>query len=192
MSRPAVSTIGLTRVKLAEVLGQRPEQIRAFEAMFSDVSSVLPDAVEAAAIAAAAAEVSAAAAVADAAVAVADAAAALAVSSGLDARVDVLEAQQPGHAIEDEGLPLAQRGVLNFEGAGVTVTDAGGKTLVTIPGSGSALTFEDEGTPLTQRSNINFVGAGVTVADSGGKTVVTIPGGGGGGGGSNSYFPSGW
>ena len=41
-----------------------------------------------------------------------------------------------GHAIEDEGTPLTQRDTLNFTGAGVTVTDAGGKTVVTIPGGG--------------------------------------------------------
>lgn len=38
-----------------------------------------------------------------------------------------------GHVIEDEGTPLTQRADLNFVGAGVTVTDAGGKTVVTIP-----------------------------------------------------------
>lgn len=129
MSRPNVATPVLTRAKLAEVLGQRPEQIRAFEAMFSDVNSVIPDAVEAAADSAAAAEAAAAA-------AAADAAAALAVSSGLDARVDVLEAQEPGHTIEDEGTPLTQRGVLNFVGSGVSVADSGGKTVVTISGGG--------------------------------------------------------
>ena len=42
-----------------------------------------------------------------------------------------------GHVIEDEGTPLTQQTNLNFVGAGVTVTDAGGKTVVTIPG-GSA------------------------------------------------------
>lgn len=85
--------------------------------------------------------------------------------------------------VEDEGTPLAQRNTLNFAGAGVTATDAGGKTLVTIPGSsGSGYdTVEDEGTPLTQRSTMNFVGAGVSAADTGGVTVVTIAGGGSGG-----------
>jgi hypothetical protein len=39
-----------------------------------------------------------------------------------------------GHTIEDEGTPLAQQTNMNFVGAGVTVTDAGGKTVVTIPG----------------------------------------------------------
>lgn len=42
-----------------------------------------------------------------------------------------------GHTIEDEGTPLTQRDTLNFTGAGVTVTDAGGKTVVTISGAGS-------------------------------------------------------
>jgi len=41
-----------------------------------------------------------------------------------------------GHVIEDEGTPLAQQSNLNFTGAGVTATDSGGKTLVTIPGGG--------------------------------------------------------
>jgi len=41
-----------------------------------------------------------------------------------------------GHEIQDEGTPLTQRAALNFVGAGVTVTDAGGKTVVTIAGGG--------------------------------------------------------
>ena len=40
-----------------------------------------------------------------------------------------------GHIIEDEGIPLTQRDTMNFVGNGVTVTDAGGKTVVTITGS---------------------------------------------------------
>jgi len=39
-----------------------------------------------------------------------------------------------GHVIEDEGTPLAQQADLNFVGTGVTAADAGGKTVVTIPG----------------------------------------------------------
>lgn len=42
-----------------------------------------------------------------------------------------------GHIIEDEGTPLTQRDTLNFVGAGVTVTDSGSKTVVTISGGGS-------------------------------------------------------
>ena len=41
-----------------------------------------------------------------------------------------------GHEIEDEGVGLPQQPILNFVGAGVTATDAGGKTIVTIPGGG--------------------------------------------------------
>jgi hypothetical protein len=47
-----------------------------------------------------------------------------------------------GHVIEDEGTPLTQRTTLNFVGAGVTVTDSGGKTVVTIPGGSGDLTLE--------------------------------------------------
>lgn len=38
--------------------------------------------------------------------------------------------------IEDEATPLTQRTTINFTGAGVTATDSGGKTVVTIPGGG--------------------------------------------------------
>ena len=37
-----------------------------------------------------------------------------------------------GHIIEDEGVPLVQRGTLNFVGNGILVTDDGTKTVVTI------------------------------------------------------------
>ena len=42
-----------------------------------------------------------------------------------------------GHTIEDEGTPLTQRTNLNFTGAGVSVADSGGKTVVTINGGGT-------------------------------------------------------
>lgn len=41
-----------------------------------------------------------------------------------------------GHVIETDGTPLPQRPNLNFTGAGVSVADSGGKTVVTIPGGG--------------------------------------------------------
>lgn len=41
-----------------------------------------------------------------------------------------------GHIIEDEGSPLTQRAILNFVGSGVTVSDGGSKTVVSIPGGG--------------------------------------------------------
>lgn len=39
-----------------------------------------------------------------------------------------------GHKIENEGVSVIQRSALNFVGGGVTATDAGGKTVVTVPG----------------------------------------------------------
>lgn len=50
--------------------------------------------------------------------------------------IAALQARLPGHSIEDEGTPLTQRSALNFVGLGVTVTDSGGKTQVSIPGGG--------------------------------------------------------
>lgn len=43
-----------------------------------------------------------------------------------------------GHTIQDEGASLTQRTELNFTGAGVSVADSGGKTVITIPGGGGA------------------------------------------------------
>ena len=45
-----------------------------------------------------------------------------------------------GHAIEDEGSALTQRATLNFTGAGVTVSDVGGKTVVSVAGGGGSWT----------------------------------------------------
>jgi hypothetical protein len=51
-----------------------------------------------------------------------------------------------GHAIQDEGTNRTQRAILDFAGAGVTVTDdsGAGKTVVTIPAGAS---FDDGATP---------------------------------------------
>lgn len=51
-----------------------------------------------------------------------------------------------GHTIEDEGTPLTARTSLNFVGSGVTVTDTGSKTQVSISSGGDALTSN----PLSQ------------------------------------------
>ncbi len=56
-----------------------------------------------------------------------------------------------GHVIEDEGTPLTQRANMNFVGAGVAVTDAGGKTVVTISGSSSSA-WSDSAAGLVERS----------------------------------------
>ncbi len=83
--------------------------------------------------------------------------------------------------IDEEGSPLTQRSELNFVGAGVTASDDGEKTVVTIPSGGGHI-IEDEGTPLATQPDLNFVGAGVTATNDGENTatVITIPGGGGG------------
>jgi hypothetical protein len=77
--------------------------------------------------------------------------------------------------IQDEGTPLTARTTINFVGAGVTATDSGAVTTVTIPSSAGYNLVQDEGTPLTARTTINFVGSGVTATDSGALTTVTIP-----------------
>lgn len=53
----------------------------------------------------------------------------------LTARVNALGAGG-GHAIEDDGTPVAQRAVMNFTGSAVSVADAGGKTIVGISVNG--------------------------------------------------------
>jgi hypothetical protein len=64
-----------------------------------------------------------------------------------------------GHTIEDEGTPLIQRNTLNFTGDGVTVTDAGGKTVVNIPaGGGGGVTVTDP-TGAIDGSNVTFTSA---------------------------------
>lgn len=57
----------------------------------------------------------------------------------------ILTDAELGHAIQDEGVAITQRPILNFAGAGVTVTDdAGTKTLVTIPGGGGATSIWEQ------------------------------------------------
>lgn len=46
-------------------------------------------------------------------------------------------------AVEDEGVSLARRPVINFTGAGVSVADSGGKTVVTVSSGGGGLTEAD-------------------------------------------------
>jgi len=57
-------------------------------------------------------------------------------------RADGSWAAPPGGSgyatVEDEGTPLTQRTTINFVGAGVTASDSGGKTQVSIPGGAGA------------------------------------------------------
>ena len=55
-------------------------------------------------------------------------------------RLDITPAGSSGGGyttVQDEGVPLTQRTTINFAGGGVTATDSGGVTLVTISGSAS-------------------------------------------------------
>jgi hypothetical protein len=81
-----------------------------------------------------------------------------------------------GHVIEDEGTPLTARANLNFTGAGVTATDTGGKTVVTIPGGGAAgITVQEENiTEGTGITTLDFRGGGMDVVVTGSEAVVTV------------------
>jgi hypothetical protein len=62
-----------------------------------------------------------------------------------------------GHTIEDEGVSILQRTVMNFVGTGVEVTDTDGKTTITIDGG---ISFDDGATPA------NLGGAAATGDDA--------------------------
>lgn len=83
--------------------------------------------------------------------------------------------------VEDEGVGLGSFTTLDFVGAGVTASDAGGGTaLITIPGGGgSGVDVEDEGVPQGAAVTLDFVGAGVMASVAAGVATITIPGGGG-------------
>lgn len=62
-----------------------------------------------------------------------------------------------GHVIENNGTPLPQRANLNFTGAGVSVADSGGKTVVTIPGGGGGgSAYPDTVTIHTAAGTVNL------------------------------------
>lgn len=77
---------------------------------------------------------------------------------------------------QDEGSPVAgsPHDTVNFVGAGVTATNAGGGVLtVTVPAG--TMTVQDEGSPIAgaPHDTLNFTGTGVTVSNAGGG-VATI------------------
>lgn len=97
----------------------------------------------------------------------------------LESNVTTNNAKASGHTIQDEGSGLAQETVLDFQGAGVTVTAGSGKTIVTIPGgSGSfdataqdALTWSDG----ANASNIwTFDVSGIDPTIEFGNNLITI------------------
>lgn len=81
----------------------------------------------------------------------------------------VAAASGAAHTIFDEGSPLTQRSDLNFVGAGVTVTDSAGQTLVTIPGGGS-ITFEQDSKTASGPSDKTITLSFTPITDS--ETVI--------------------
>lgn len=79
-----------------------------------------------------------------AALAAAAQAAADAAQADADAALLAIAALIEGHEIEDEGAALPQRAILNFTGAGVTVSDVAGKTVVSVAGGAGASWVELE------------------------------------------------
>ena len=67
--------------------------------------------------------------------------------------------------IQDEGTPQTARTTVDFVGSGVTVTDTGAKTQVSIPGGGSAVTYQatiDFGANEKSDELFNIVDAGIS------------------------------
>jgi hypothetical protein len=82
---------------------------------------------------------------------------------------------QAYNTVQEEGVSLPQRSIIDFQGSGVTASDNGTKTIVTIPTPQAYNTIQEESVALPQRSIIDFQGGGVTASDNGTKTIVTIP-----------------
>lgn len=76
--------------------------------------------------------------------------------------------------IQDEGSNVTQRTTVNFVGSGVTVTDTGGKTQVSITGGGAG------GTVKTIQLGITEASTGATLALSGNLLVLNNNGSGAG------------
>lgn len=82
---------------------------------------------------------------------------------------------QAYNTIQEEGVSLPQRSIIDFQGLGVTASDNGAKTIVTVPIQPAYSTIQEEGSSLTQQPIIDFQGSGVTATNGSGKTIVTIP-----------------
>lgn len=78
--------------------------------------------------------------------------------------------------VQDEGVALTQRSIVNFTGAGVTATDdaANSRTVVTIAGSTAGHVIAEEGSALTARPTLNFIGSEVTASDDAGNSRTNI------------------
>jgi hypothetical protein len=100
---------------------------------------------------------------------------------------------KPQLQVQDEGTPLTRRDAIDFVGAGVTATDGGNRTIVTIPGSTgttydltSAQNASDVDVTLTGSDATTDIvklvaGTNITLTDSG-TNQITIDAAGGSGG----------
>lgn len=103
-----------------------------------------------------------------------------------EALSEALLAERDGHIIQDEGVDLAQQPRINFTGAGVTVTNAAGKTIVTIPLTDisgllakTGLTEWDEqgsnpATPAANKWKVYFKSDGLYIIDDAGVAIGPI------------------
>jgi hypothetical protein len=82
---------------------------------------------------------------------------------------------QAYNTVQNQGVALPQRSIIDFQGSGVTATDNGAKTIVTVPIQPAYATIQEEGGSLTQQPIIDFQGSGVTATNGSGKTIVTVP-----------------
>lgn len=80
-----------------------------------------------------------------------------------------------GHTIEDEGTALTQRSTLNFVGSGVTVTDDGAKTVVTVESSGDGDTTYINNIRIASTDSDDYETLSGSV--DGVNTTFTVPGG---------------
>lgn len=80
-----------------------------------------------------------------------------------------------GHVIEDEATPLTQRANMNFTGAGVSVADTGGKTVVTIAGgAGEAFPVGAVFIAVVSTNPGTLLGYGTWSAFGAGKVLVGL------------------
>lgn len=80
-----------------------------------------------------------------------------------------------GHVIEEEGTPLAQQTNLNFVGAGVTATDAGGKTVVTV--ANAAADGSTKGTASFTANDFNATTGNISIDYTNGQVATnSVPG----------------
>lgn len=80
--------------------------------------------------------------------------------------------------VEDEGTPVTQRSTLNFTGAGVTVTDSGSKTQVSIPGgAGEAFPVGSVFIAVVSTNPGTLLGYGTWSAFGAGRVLVGLDSG---------------